>query len=184
EVPYKEGQSIGIVPKGVNKNGKPHKLCLYSISSSALGDFGDSKTVSLCVECLVYANDQGEIVKGVCSDYLCWEIITGSNMEGGDSDFIQSYVHENDVLKESLIPKEETLVFGDEQDDSKYTGVVLWEEIKKQCWIAGPMVAVNMLQYSLQMIYVILVGHLGELALSSASIATSFAGVSGFSVLV
>ncbi|XP_073142478.1 ferredoxin--NADP reductase, leaf-type isozyme, chloroplastic [Henckelia pumila] len=71
EVPYREGQSIGVIPEGVDKNGKPHKLRLYSIASSALGDFGDSKTVSLCVKRLVYTNDQGEIVKGVCSNFLC-----------------------------------------------------------------------------------------------------------------
>eukprot|EP01018_Ginkgo_biloba_P018678 Gb_31755 [translate_table: standard] len=71
EVPYREGQSIGIIPEGVDKNGKPHKLRLYSIASSALGDFGDSKTVSLCVKRLVYTNDKGEEVKGVCSNYLC-----------------------------------------------------------------------------------------------------------------
>jgi hypothetical protein len=46
KIPYKEGQSIGIIADGVDKNGKPHKLRLYSIASSALGDFGDSKTVS------------------------------------------------------------------------------------------------------------------------------------------
>lgn len=45
EVPYREGQSIGIIADGVDKNGKPHKLRLYSIASSAIGDFGDSKTV-------------------------------------------------------------------------------------------------------------------------------------------
>ncbi|KAI8541159.1 hypothetical protein RHMOL_Rhmol08G0039900 [Rhododendron molle] len=71
EVPYREGQSIGVIADGVDKNGKPHKLRLYSIASSALGDFGDSKTVSLCVKRLVYTNDQGEIVKGVCSNFLC-----------------------------------------------------------------------------------------------------------------
>nr|DAD22414.1 TPA_asm: hypothetical protein HUJ06_023877 [Nelumbo nucifera] len=71
EVPYREGQSIGVIPDGVDKNGKPHKLRLYSIASSALGDFGDSKTVSLCVKRLVYTNEQGEIVKGVCSNFLC-----------------------------------------------------------------------------------------------------------------
>ncbi|RZC66686.1 hypothetical protein C5167_010383 [Papaver somniferum] len=71
EVPYREGQSIGIIPEGVDKNGKPHKLRLYSIASSAIGDFGDSKTVSLCVKRLVYTNDQGEEVKGVCSNFLC-----------------------------------------------------------------------------------------------------------------
>ncbi|CAA2971908.1 ferredoxin--NADP reductase, leaf isozyme, chloroplastic [Olea europaea subsp. europaea] len=71
EIPYREGQSIGIIADGLDKNGKPHKLRLYSIASSALGDFGDSKTVSLCVKRLVYTNDQGEIVKGVCSNFLC-----------------------------------------------------------------------------------------------------------------
>jgi ferredoxin--NADP+ reductase len=71
EVPYREGQSIGVIPDGVDKNGKPHKLRLYSIASSAIGDFGDSKTVSLCVKRLVYTNDQGQIVKGVCSNFLC-----------------------------------------------------------------------------------------------------------------
>ncbi|CAL1361169.1 unnamed protein product [Linum trigynum] len=71
EVPYREGQSIGVIPEGIDKNGKPHKLRLYSIASSALGDFGDSKTVSLCVKRLVYVNDQGETVKGVCSNFLC-----------------------------------------------------------------------------------------------------------------
>lgn len=50
EVPYREGQSIGVIADGVDKNGKPHKLRLYSIASSALGDFGDSKTVSFLIE--------------------------------------------------------------------------------------------------------------------------------------
>ncbi|CAN1226970.1 Ferredoxin--NADP reductase, leaf isozyme, chloroplastic [Linum perenne] len=71
EVPYREGQSIGVIPDGIDKNGKPHKLRLYSIASSALGDFGDSKTVSLCVKRLIYTNDAGETVKGVCSNFLC-----------------------------------------------------------------------------------------------------------------
>lgn len=71
EVKYREGQSIGVVPPGVDANGKPHKLRLYSIASSAPGDFGDYKTVSLCVKRLVYLNDKGEEVKGVCSNFLC-----------------------------------------------------------------------------------------------------------------
>ncbi|XXG42033.1 hypothetical protein AAC387_Pa01g2385 [Persea americana] len=71
EIPYRERHSIGVIANGIDKNGKPHKLRLYSIASSALGDFGDSKTVSLCVKRLVYRNDQGEIVKGVCPNFLC-----------------------------------------------------------------------------------------------------------------
>lgn len=58
------------------------------------------------------------------------------------------------------------------------------EEATKQLWLAGPLIAVSLLQYCLQVISIMFVGHLGELALSSASIASSFASVSGFSVLV
>ena len=58
------------------------------------------------------------------------------------------------------------------------------DELKRQVKIAGPLVLVSFLQYSLQMISVMFVGHLGELALSSASMATSFAGVTGFSIMV
>lgn len=58
------------------------------------------------------------------------------------------------------------------------------EEMKKQLWLAGPLISVNVLQFSLQLISVMFVGHLGELSLSSASIATSFASVSGFSLLM
>ncbi|KAI3976600.1 hypothetical protein MKX01_008458 [Papaver californicum] len=58
------------------------------------------------------------------------------------------------------------------------------EEAKKVGYIAGPMVAVN---FSLQLIPVIsmmMVGHLGELALSSTAMATSLCAVTGFSLLV
>ncbi|XP_059657976.1 protein DETOXIFICATION 16-like isoform X1 [Cornus florida] len=57
-------------------------------------------------------------------------------------------------------------------------------ELKLQLKLAGPLVMVNFLQYSLQMISVMFVGHLGELSLSSASLATSFAGVTGFSFMM
>ncbi|CAA6671403.1 unnamed protein product [Spirodela intermedia] len=57
-------------------------------------------------------------------------------------------------------------------------------EVERQVWLAGPLVAVNLLQYCLQVISLMFVGHLGELALSGASMATSFANVTGFSVLL
>lgn len=58
------------------------------------------------------------------------------------------------------------------------------EEVKKQLWLSGPLISVSLLQFCLQVISVMFVGHLGELALSGASMATSFASVSGFSLLV
>ena len=57
-------------------------------------------------------------------------------------------------------------------------------EVKKQLKLAGPLVSVNLLLYSLQVISVMFVGHLGELALSGACMATSFASVTGFSLMV
>ncbi|MDJ0702367.1 MAG: phycobilisome linker polypeptide [Leptolyngbyaceae cyanobacterium MO_188.B28] len=69
---YFEGQSIGIIPEGLDKNGKPHKLRLYSIASTRHGDHVDDKTVSLCVRQLEYKDPEtGETVYGVCSTYLC-----------------------------------------------------------------------------------------------------------------
>ena len=58
------------------------------------------------------------------------------------------------------------------------------EEVKKQVWLAGPLFTVGVLQYSLLVISVMFVGHLGELPLSGASLATSFASVTGFNLLV
>lgn len=66
--------------------------------------------------------------------------------------------------------------------DSKKSEVIT--ELKEQMWLAGPLVVVSFLQYSLQMISVMFIGHLGELTLSSSSMATSFAGVTGFSMMV
>jgi len=101
---------------------------------------------------------------------------------------------DRDSLKEPLIETQLLSTIGDEHksgiyevepsDDVKVTAGVVWEEVKKLCWLAGPMIAVTLFQYSLRMISVMMVGHLGELALSSASIATSFANVTGLHVLM
>ncbi|XP_010524348.1 PREDICTED: protein DETOXIFICATION 8-like [Tarenaya hassleriana] len=56
-------------------------------------------------------------------------------------------------------------------------------EMKKMMEIAAPMVAVTVSQYLMQVVSMSMVGHLGELALSGVSVATSLASVTGFSVL-
>jgi ferredoxin--NADP+ reductase len=71
DLKYAEGQSIGIIPPGIDKKGKPEKLRLYSIASTRHGDDVDDKSVSLCVRQLEYKNDAGEEIKGVCSTFLC-----------------------------------------------------------------------------------------------------------------
>lgn len=68
---YLEGQSIGILPPGVDKDGKPLKLRLYSIASTHDGDHQDGKSVTLCVKRVVYTDENGVEVKGPCSNFLC-----------------------------------------------------------------------------------------------------------------
>jgi len=70
-----------------------------------------------------------------------------------------------------------------EKKDERENKTVV-EEVKKQLWLAGPLIAVNLLLNSLQLISIMFVGHLGELPLSGASMASSFASVTGFSFLV
>jgi ferredoxin--NADP+ reductase len=68
---YIEGQSIGIIPDGIDDKGKPHKIRLYSIASTQHGDDVDDKTVSLCVRQLEYKHPEtGETIYGVCSTFL------------------------------------------------------------------------------------------------------------------
>ncbi|CAI0547564.1 unnamed protein product [Linum tenue] len=59
----------------------------------------------------------------------------------------------------------------------------LVSELKKESSIAAPMVAVSVLQYLLQVVSLVIVGHLGTLPLSSVAIATSLTNVTGFSLL-
>jgi ferredoxin--NADP+ reductase len=93
---YVEGQSIGIIPPGVDNQGKPHKLRLYSIASTRHGDDVDDKTVSLCVRQLEYKHPEtGETVYGVCSTHLC-------NLEVGADVAITG-----PVGKEMLLPHDE-----------------------------------------------------------------------------
>ncbi|XP_002532233.2 protein DETOXIFICATION 14 isoform X2 [Ricinus communis] len=82
--------------------------------------------------------------------------------------------------KEGKMEKELLLREGEEEGISWR---VLREEVKKMGYIAGPMVAVNVSHYFLQVMSVMMVGHLGELSLSSTAIAISFCAVTGFSLV-
>ena len=57
-------------------------------------------------------------------------------------------------------------------------------EVKRQLRLAAPLAAGLLLQKVIQTISIMFVGRLGELPLASASLATSFANVTGFSLLV
>ncbi|OEL16497.1 hypothetical protein BAE44_0022486 [Dichanthelium oligosanthes] len=58
------------------------------------------------------------------------------------------------------------------------------EEAKRLLRLAGPIVASCVLQNVVNMASVMFVGHLGELPLAGASLATSLANVTGYSLLV
>ncbi|MCO5581247.1 hypothetical protein L7F22_035125 [Adiantum nelumboides] len=62
--------------------------------------------------------------------------------------------------------------------------LIYWQELKLQCHLSGPLVAVSFLQMAFQIISIMFVGHLGELALSSSSMATSVANVTGLCVMM
>ncbi|KAK1420896.1 hypothetical protein QVD17_22857 [Tagetes erecta] len=65
-----------------------------------------------------------------------------------------------------------------------YSKDEIFSEFKKQLYLAGPLIIINLLIFGLSMISLMFVGHLGELALSGASMATSFASVTGTSLMV
>ncbi|PVH66041.1 hypothetical protein PAHAL_1G132800 [Panicum hallii] len=58
-----------------------------------------------------------------------------------------------------------------------------WSEVRKQLYLAGPLVAGYLLVNTVQMVSLMFAGHLGELELAGVSVATSFASVTGLSVL-
>jgi len=68
--PVLEGQSIGIVPPGVDAAGKPHHARQYSIASPRNGERAGYNNVSLTVK-RVLADHQGRPVRGVASNYVC-----------------------------------------------------------------------------------------------------------------
>ncbi|KAK7836587.1 protein detoxification 12 [Quercus suber] len=81
-------------------------------------------------------------------------------------------------MEESLLLKEKS-----EVKKESVTWSALTQELKRVGCIAGPMVAVSLTQNLMQVISLMMVGHLGELSLSSTAISISLAGVTGFSLL-
>ncbi|MEY3719528.1 MAG: hypothetical protein RL618_47 [Pseudomonadota bacterium] len=68
--PVLEGQSIGVIPPGVDATGKPHFLRMYSIASPRDGERPGYNNLALTVKRVVSEQD-GRVIKGVASNYLC-----------------------------------------------------------------------------------------------------------------
>ncbi|XP_019083288.1 PREDICTED: protein DETOXIFICATION 14-like isoform X2 [Camelina sativa] len=80
-----------------------------------------------------------------------------------------------DSAEKGLLAKSE------EEEVKKKDGY--FQEMKRLGYIAGPMVAVNLSMDFLQVISIVMIGHLGELFLSSTAIAVSFCSATGFSLV-
>ncbi|CAN8243606.1 unnamed protein product [Cochlearia groenlandica] len=88
----------------------------------------------------------------------------------------------------SLVPKEEEKTRNENDNKNETcaeeTSIYLSTEMmKKVSFMAVPMVAVNVSQYLLQVISIVMAGHLDELSLSGVAIAASLTNVTGFSLL-
>ncbi|XP_062109988.1 protein DETOXIFICATION 14-like isoform X1 [Humulus lupulus] len=96
----------------------------------------------------------------------------------------ESFMREEEEEKESM---EEGLLAKEKEERDGFSEAIrfgeFFEEVKLLGFIAGPMVAVNLSLYFLQIISLMMVGHLGKLYLSSTAIAISIGAVSGFSLL-
>ncbi len=77
---FRAGQSFGVIPPGEDRNGKPHKVRLYSLASPSWGEDGDGHVISTTPKRLVEefipqtASDDPldhHLFMGICSNYLC-----------------------------------------------------------------------------------------------------------------
>jgi len=68
--PVLEGQSIGILPPGLDAHGKPHHARQYSIASPRNGERPGYNNLSLTVK-RVLEDHQGRPVRGVASNFVC-----------------------------------------------------------------------------------------------------------------
>jgi benzoyl-CoA 2,3-dioxygenase component A len=77
--PVLEGQSIGIIPPGVDASGRAHFARQYSIASPRNGERPGYNNLSLTIK-RVLENHQGEPVRGVGSNYMC-DLQVGDTVE-------------------------------------------------------------------------------------------------------
>ncbi len=68
--PVLEGQSIGIIPPGVDASGKAHHARQYSIASPRNGERAGYNNLSLTIKRVLEDHD-GKPVRGVASNFMC-----------------------------------------------------------------------------------------------------------------
>ena len=78
-LPLLEGQSIGILPPGVDGSGRAHHARQYSVASPRNGERPGYNNTSLTVK-RVLEDHQGRPVRGVASNYLC-DLVVGDKVQ-------------------------------------------------------------------------------------------------------
>jgi benzoyl-CoA 2,3-dioxygenase component A len=78
--PVLEGQSIGIIPRGLDSNGRPHAMRLYSIASPRDGERPNTNNLALTVKRVAEPRADGSVHHGVASNYLC-DLARGDTVE-------------------------------------------------------------------------------------------------------
>ena len=68
--PVLEGQSVGVVPPGLDSSGKPHHVRLYSVASPRNGERPNYNNISLTVK-RVTQDHHGTPTHGIGSNYMC-----------------------------------------------------------------------------------------------------------------
>ncbi|KAL2620696.1 hypothetical protein R1flu_000901 [Riccia fluitans] len=98
-------------------------------------------------------------------------------------DSLTQQVLQSDDRAPSLpIPGAKSRRFSEEKNEDLRTWLTkeLWEQFR----ITGPMILVSLLQFALNLISLVFVGHLGELELSSSQIAVTVAVATGLNVMM
>ena len=68
--PVLEGQAIGIIPPGLDANGRAHHPRMYSVASPRSGEREGYNNLSLTVKRMTEGDD-GQPFHGICSNYVC-----------------------------------------------------------------------------------------------------------------
>jgi len=98
--PVLEGQSIGILPPGLDAYGRAHHARQYSISSPRNGERPGYNNLSLTVK-RVLEDSHGNAVRGVASNFLC-DLAVGDTVDVigpfGDSFLMPNHPHSKIVM--------------------------------------------------------------------------------------
>lgn len=107
---FQAGQSFGVIPPGVDAQGKPHKVRLYSIACASWGEDGQAMHLSTTPKRVIdefmlqkLADDPGDhsLFLGVCSNYLC-NLVEGDKVAlsgpQGKRFLLPKHVNEHDYL--------------------------------------------------------------------------------------